>query len=182
LSGVGGGGQLDATVQDNASVALYSTFASIAFFAGTVNNYLGTPTTLALGGIGYPLYTASFISYNHNQNSGFVIASGAILGVCASFLWTAQGTVMMSYPTEKQKGLYIGIFWAIFNLGGVIGSAIPIGQNWHSTQGSVNDGTYVAFFVLMVAGFVLAFFLAAPHKIIRSDLTRVEPIRHPSAW
>lgn len=89
---------------------------------------------------------------------------------------------MMSYPTEHEKGRYIGYFWAIFNLGAVIGSAIPIGQNWNSTESSVNDGTYVAFFVLMVCGFVLAFFLAAPHKIIRSDLTRVEKVRHPSAW
>jgi sugar phosphate permease len=182
LGGLGGGGQVDATVADNAMVALYSTFASVSFFAGTVNNYLGTPRTLSLGGIGYALYTASFLSYNHNQNHGFVIASGAILGVCASLLWTAQGTVMMSYPTESEKGRYIGYFWAIFNLGAVIGSAIPIGQNWNSTEGSVNDGTYIAFFVLMVCGFILAFFLAPPHKIIRNDLTRVEQIRHPSAW
>jgi MFS family permease len=89
---------------------------------------------------------------------------------------------MMSYPTEATKGRYIGYFWAIFNLGAVIGAAIPIGQNWNSTENSVNDGTYIAFFVLMVAGFVLAFFLAPPHKIIRDDLTMVEHIRHPSAW
>jgi hypothetical protein len=88
----------------------------------------------------------------------------------------------MSYPMESQKGRYISIFWGIFNLGGVLGSVIPIGQNWNSTEGSVNDGTYIAFFVLMITGFILAFFLAAPYKIVRNDLTRVEHIRHPSAW
>lgn len=40
---------------------------------------------------------------------------------------------MMSYPTEAQKGMYIGIFWAIFNLGGVVGSAVAFGNNFHST-------------------------------------------------
>lgn len=45
---------------------------------------------------------------------------------------------MMAYPTESQKGLYIGIFWAIFNLGGVVGSAVAFGQNFHSTT---NSGT-----------------------------------------
>jgi hypothetical protein len=173
---------VNVSVQDNASVALYATFASVSFFAGTINNYLGTPVTLAIGGFGYAFYTSSWICYNHTENGGYVIASGAILGICASCLWTAQGTVMMSYPMEKQKGLYIGIFWAIFNLGAVIGSAIPIGQNWNSTEENVNDGTYIAFFVLMLAGFALAFFLASPHKIIRDDMTRVEHIRHPSAW
>ena len=102
--------QVDPSVQDNASVALYATFASVSFFAGTINNYLRTPVTLAIGGFGYAFYTASWISYNHNANTGFVIATGAILGICASCLWTAQGTVMMSYPMEGQKGRYIGIF------------------------------------------------------------------------
>jgi hypothetical protein len=62
LGGLGGGGQVDPTVADNANVALYSTFASVSFFAGTVNNYLGTPRTLSLGGVGYALYTASLVS------------------------------------------------------------------------------------------------------------------------
>lgn len=35
--------------------------------------------------------------------------------------------------TEGQKGRFIGIFWAIFNLGGVMGAAVSLGQNFHST-------------------------------------------------
>jgi MFS family permease len=63
---------------------------------------------------------------------GFVIAAGAILGICAGLLWTAQGSIMMAYPTEAQKGRFISIFWAIFNLGGVVGAAVALGQNIHS--------------------------------------------------
>jgi hypothetical protein len=63
----------------------------------------------------------------------FVVVSGAVLGVCAALLWTAQGSLMMAYPTEAQKGTFIGIFWAIFNLGGVVGSAVAFGQNFNST-------------------------------------------------
>lgn len=37
---------------------------------------------------------------------------------------------MMSYPTESEKGAYIGLFWAIFNMGGVIGSIVPIADLW----------------------------------------------------
>jgi hypothetical protein len=29
---------------------------------------------------------------------GFAIAAGAILGVCAGLLWTAQGSLMLAYP------------------------------------------------------------------------------------
>lgn len=61
-----------------------------------------------------------------------MIAAGAVLGLCAGLLWTAQGSLMLAYPTEDQKGKFIGIFWSIFNLGGVVGAAVSLGQNFHS--------------------------------------------------
>jgi hypothetical protein len=39
---------------------------------------------------------------------------------------------MLSYPTESQKGLFIGVFWAIFNLGAVVGASVSLGQNFQS--------------------------------------------------
>jgi MFS family permease len=122
VNGLGGGGQFDQYVADNANVAVYATFSVVGFFAGTFANRLGIRLTLSFGGMGYFLYIASYLSYNHNKNSGFVIFAGALLGVCAGLLWTAQGAIMMSYPDEANKGRYISWFWMIFNLGGVIGS------------------------------------------------------------
>lgn len=69
----------------------------------------------------------------HPKAGVFVIAAGAILGICAGLLWTAQGSLMLAYPTEAQKGKYIGFFWSIFNLGSVVGSSVSLGQNWSST-------------------------------------------------
>jgi hypothetical protein len=63
---------------------------------------------------------------------GFVIAAGSILGICAGLLWTAQGSLMLSYPTEIQKGRFISIFWSIFNLGGVVGASVSLGLNFNS--------------------------------------------------
>jgi hypothetical protein len=68
----------------------------------------------------------------HPNAGPFVIAAGVILGVSAGLLWTAQGSIMLAYPTEGQKGVYISVFWAIFNLGGVVGAAVSLGQNFHS--------------------------------------------------
>ena len=34
---------------------------------------------------------------------------------------------------ESQKGRFISIFWAIFNLGGVVGASVSLGQNFHRT-------------------------------------------------
>ncbi|KAI9800960.1 MAG: hypothetical protein M1833_003097 [Piccolia ochrophora] len=180
LNGLGGGGQVSAKDVDNAQVALYSTFAVIGFFAGTFTNRLGLKLTLSLGGLGYFLYASALLCYNHTQNAGFLIFSGAFLGLCASLLWCAQGAIMMSYPPEASKGRYIAWFWMIFNWGAVIGSLIPLGENLHSTQNSVSNGTYVAFMVLMFVGAVLAWFLVDSKHVVRQDGSHVIVMKNPT--
>ncbi|CAG8747777.1 5777_t:CDS:2, partial [Dentiscutata heterogama] len=138
-------------------------------FAGPVVNKIGPSLSLALGGLTYALYSGSLLYYNHQQHDTFPIVSGAILGLGAALLWTGQGAIMLSYPTESDKGKYIGIFWVIFNLGGVLGSIVPIALNWNSKAGSVNDGTYIGFMVLMGLGSLLALLLLPPDKVVHDD-------------
>lgn len=85
---------------------------------------MGVKLTLAFGGIGYCIYAISLLVSVHASVGGFNIFAGALLGVCAGLLWTAQGTIMISYPPEAEKGRYFAWFWAIFNLGAVIGSLV----------------------------------------------------------
>ncbi|AEO71825.1 uncharacterized protein THITE_2083552 [Thermothielavioides terrestris NRRL 8126] len=181
LGGLGGGGQVDKTAQDDASTALYSTFAVVGFFSGTIANMLGVKATLAFGGLGYCIYAASFLSYNHNQNRGFVVFAGAFLGITAGLLWTAQGTIMVSYPPESKKGRYISYFWIIFNLGAVIGALVPLGQNVNATGNTnVTDGTYIGFIVLMICGALLALALCNADKVRREDGSKVILMKNPS--
>ena len=180
VNGLGAAGQVNAHDINNASTAIYSTFSVVGFFAGSIANKIGMRLTLGLGGFGYALYIASILSYNHNQNAGFLIFAGAILGACAGMLWTAQGAVMMSYPPEKSKGRYIATFWMIFNLGAVIGGLIPLAQNIHSKANKVNDGTYIAFIVLMAVGFALSGCLCDPKFVIREDGSRIIMMKNPT--
>lgn len=129
LNGLGGGGLVDATPANNANVALYSTFAVVGFFAGIATNKLGIRITLSLGGLGYTLYSSSLFCYKHTANSGFLIFAGLQLGLCAGLFWTAQGMVMLSYPTEKSKGKYIAWTWIIYNMGAVVGSIVSETQS-----------------------------------------------------
>ena len=173
ISGIGGGGQVNADASNKAAVALYSTFSVVSFFAGTIHNKLGSRLTLGIGALGYCLYIGSFLSYNINQNQGFVIAAGAILGVCASLLWTAQGALMLAYPTESQKGRFISVFWVIFNLGAVLGSAIELGLTYNSSANTVSNGTYAAFVAITGLGALVSALLMDPSKVVRDDGTRV---------
>jgi MFS family permease len=113
------------------NIALNSTFAIFAFFGGTFINKLGVKMCLSFGGIGYCIYAASLLASEHADVKGFNIFAGALLGCCAGLLWTAQGTIMVSYPTEGQKGRYFGWFWSIFNMGAVIGSLVSKQQSSH---------------------------------------------------
>lgn len=181
ISGMGAGGQVNAHAQDKASVALYSVFSVVGFFSGTFANRLGLRPTLAIGGIGYCIYASSLLCYTHTSNQGFVIFSGAFLGLCAGLLWTGQGTIMMAYPPERQKGRYISWFWIIFNLGAVIGALIPLGQNIHTTTAkTVTDGTYAGFIVLMFLGALLALSLCNANDVIREDGSRIILMKNPS--
>lgn len=180
VNGLGAGGTISTHDIDNATVATYSTFAGVGFFAGSIANRIGLKLTLSIGGFGYFLYVASILSYVHNGNVGFLIFAGALLGLCAALLWTAQGAIMMSYPAEEHKGKYISWFWMIFNLGAVIGSLVPLGENMHKEAGNVTDGTYIAFLVLMASGFVLAWGLIDSRKIRRADGSHVVVMKNPT--
>ncbi|PQE29176.1 DUF895 domain membrane protein [Rutstroemia sp. NJR-2017a BBW] len=181
LGGLGGGGKQDATLADDMNTALYSTFAVFAFFGGTFVNKLGVKICLAFGGLGYCIYAISLLVSVHASVGGFNIFAGALLGVCAGLLWTAQGTIMVSYPYEGDKGKFFGIFWAIFNFGAVIGALIPLGQNIHNTgSGNVSDGTYIGFIILMFLGALVAMCLCNATDIVRPDGTKVVLMKHPS--
>lgn len=68
----------------------------------------------------------------HPGLGSFVIAAGALHGICSGLLWAAQGSLMMGYPTEGQKGRFVAVFWSIFNLGGVVGASVTLAQNFNS--------------------------------------------------
>lgn len=181
VNGLGAAGQLTAYDVNHANIALYSTFCVVGFSAGSIANRIGLRLTLGIGGFGYFLYLASLLCYNHTSNAGFLIFAGAVLGLCAGLLWTAQGAVMLSYPLEKNKGRSIAWFWAIFNLGGVIGALVPLSQTIHSKEtNAVGDGTYIAFIILMACGFLLAAFLCNPKFVEREDGSHVIMMKHPT--
>lgn len=157
LTGMGGSGQVNGTVAANSNVATHAATAVAALFlVGTFYRYLGPRTSLAIGGWTYALYAGSLLNFTRTKNGSFVIASGALLGIGAAFFWVAQGTIMVTYTTDRTRGRAIGLFWVIFNLGGAIGSLASFGLNYHSKSGTVTDSTYIAYIVVMLLGWVLS--------------------------
>ncbi|KAL6232083.1 hypothetical protein BDW75DRAFT_233068 [Aspergillus navahoensis] len=180
LTGLGGSGQVDPTVAANATVALLSATAGTALFVvGPIFDRVGPRICLLLGGWTYPLYAGSLLCFNRTRNGAFVVAAGAILGVGASFLWVSQGAIMTTYVRESQKGRAIAAFWIIFNLGGGVGSLASFGLNYHSTSGTVSDGTYIALLILMAVGWLLGLLICPPSAVrVRPGLLQ-QPAQAP---
>ncbi|KAJ8748132.1 hypothetical protein K2173_012599 [Erythroxylum novogranatense] len=179
LSGMGGAGQLDKTASNNALTALYTAFAIFGILGGGIYNVLGPRLTLVSGCSTYVLYAGSFLYYNHYHHQAFVIVAGANLGVGAGLLWAGEGAIMTSYPPPHRKGVYISLFWSIFNMGGVIGGLIPFILNYHrSNASSVNDATYIGFMCFMLAGTLLSLAILPPNSVVRDDGTRCSTIKY----
>lgn len=104
----------------------------------------------------------------------YAISSSAVIQSCSHIqLWTAQGAVTMCYPEEKMKGRAFSLFWTIFQMGGVIGSIIPLGLSWNSAPGNASDGVYITFITVMLVGCTLPLLLLPSNQVIRADGTRV---------
>lgn len=129
---------------------------------------------MSIGTTGYAVYLGALWNFQVNQTRWFLILAGAILGFSASLFWSAQGAVMMSYPTEKDKGRSFSAFWALFQLGTLIGSAIALGIQFHSTLPTVSTKVYIAFLIIMLTAIATSWLVLPPHLVVRGDGTLVE--------
>ncbi|KZV77523.1 MFS general substrate transporter [Peniophora sp. CONT] len=167
VSNLGAGGTEDVALSDIANGVLYGCFAAMGIFAGGVTNLLGIRPTIFLGSLGYALYIGSLWCFQTQGTRWFVVFAGALLGISAALLWSAQGAIMMSYPLEKDKGKAF-----------VIALAINIR---HGGLSSVSTGTYLAFVIIMFAGTGSTMLLLPPASIIRADgsLVKVQSASSP---
>ncbi|PCH44643.1 hypothetical protein WOLCODRAFT_105432 [Wolfiporia cocos MD-104 SS10] len=178
---LGAGGTGNLTLFDTANGILYGFFAVTGCVSGGINNVLGPRLTLFLGTIGYALYLGGIWCYQARGVSWFLILAAALLGVSAALLWSAQGCIMMSYPLERDKGRAFAYFWAVFQLGTLIGAIIAFAINIQSGGlGSVGTGTYLAFLIIIAFGIASALLVLPPDRIVRADGTRVSLKKHAS--
>eukprot|EP00804_Cyclotella_cryptica_P015264 CCRYP_005376-RB/>CCRYP_005376-RB protein AED:0.05 eAED:0.05 QI:249/1/1/1/0.5/0.33/3/904/586 len=180
MQGLGNAGGSDPKVAATMNATLYATFSIFGILSGSLFNLLGTKILMSFGALTYAFYAISVYLWGQVDDSyaAMAIAAAAILGIGAACLWGAQGTMTLSYALENQKGLFFGIFWLIFNMGGVMGGFISMGINMTPDEDratSVTPETYFAFCALMISGSILAFFFVLkPSRVVKADGTAVE--------
>ncbi|EIN11194.1 hypothetical protein PUNSTDRAFT_62537 [Punctularia strigosozonata HHB-11173 SS5] len=174
ISNLGAGGTQDVALSDTANGVHYGIFALMGVVSGSVNNILGPRSTLFLGTLGYALYVGALWCFQSQGVRWFLIFGAAVQGVTAALLWSAQGSIMMSYPLERDKGKAFAIFWAIFQLGSFVGSIIALAINLRDGKlSAVSTSTYVAFLVIILSGVASSLLVLPPHRVVRGDGTIV---------
>ncbi len=171
------GGIGDSSSYSTSTAVLYACFSVFSFLAPVCFNILGARMTLFLGTLGYVVFCVALWVFDEVGGT-FLIAAGALTGISAGLLWTAQGALIMAYPTAETKGYFVGVFWVIFNLGGVMGGAISFATNYDSAASDASSATYIAYVAIMAVGSVSVFLLVVrPEQVVRPDgsLVVIEP-------
>lgn len=128
---------------------------------------------LCFGSLGYAAYAACGVSH---AKSTFCFIGRTWNGLSAAFLWTVERTGIVAYALEEKKGLYVAVFWTVYQTNTVIGAAISAAQNWSTASSDsfiVTDGTYIGLFITLLIGAFTALLLYPMDKMIREDGTRV---------
>jgi len=162
-------------VNNKANAWLYGCFAAFSLLAPSVCGKLGPRLTLFVGSLGYSVFVVALLLFREGtvRSEAVVVGAAAVNGVGAALLWTAQGQLLMGYPTAAQKGTYFAVFWVLFNVGGVAGGLITLFSNLDSTGSTASKGTFIIFLCIMLVGSACTRLLSPADEVRRSDGTAV---------
>lgn len=165
----------------NSVTAVYASFTTACLLAPSMTNKWGSKTVLFLGVLGYAaLVTASLVYFVYGIES-IVVYGGAVLGVGAALLWTAQGRLILDYAAvePEQSGTLMGIFWAVFQGSALVGGAVSfLFYSESPTGGSVS--LYLIFLAFILLG-ALSTQLLLPSYMLVTTVSSKHPSQPSSA-
>ena len=157
-------------------------------------NRIGFRYALALGTVGYSIYSAALYQNNRHGTQWFIYLGSAACGITAGFFWAAEGAIMLSYPSPENRGKYLAYWLAYRNGGSILGGAINLAFNYSGRSlGKLDWRTYIVFVVLRTLavfpvqliqltsiteclGPAVALLLSNPTKVQRRDGSKVHTL------
>lgn len=158
---------------------LYFVFALGSLIAPALVNKFGPRAMMFAGGGFYVLFSLSLLLAGpmHIVPEIVVTVCAASVGIGAAVLWTGNGAMLLSYPTESTKASYFTTFWVIFNLGAVIGGIQSFVTNLSKTVGSDESAAASTFWIyigMAIFGTILVWALRPLDQVQREDGTKCE--------
>ncbi|EXJ80501.1 hypothetical protein A1O1_08646 [Capronia coronata CBS 617.96] len=172
--GAGGGQPDSANMVETVNATLCSVAIVSSAFGGTILNKLGHAITMFIGVLSYMIYVGGLWFFDRHDGLAFPLVGGVLLGIGAGCVYVVVGHILLSYPEEKEKGLYATISLNGQAAGSVIGSIIPVILNRDAqTSAGVPTAVYAVFEAMMGVAAIMSLFLLPPDKLTRDDGSKV---------
>lgn len=161
----------------NMELTLYLVFAASCFVAPSVTNKVGCRFTMFLGILGYAALVAVslYVSLKPGDptwDNIVICLGGALCGIGAALLWTAQGRLMMEYSSGTDGGRLFAVFWSLFSFSAVIGG-LTTAAYFSQTESRGSAGLYTIFLVAIVIGATLVFLLRPSSEVMADEALMV---------
>lgn len=75
---------------------------------------------------------------------------------------------------REEQRRFFAVFWVIFQMGTLIGAAIALGIEFHSTLPAVSTRVYTSFMIIMLTAIGTSWLVLPPDLVVRGDGTIVE--------
>ncbi|KAG2125129.1 hypothetical protein DEU56DRAFT_916734 [Suillus clintonianus] len=141
-------GQVNPTTSANSTCVMYATYAFFVFLSvhwfpdehihtpmiirwlsDCAKNWIGAKRTLLFETLCYALYVGSYLQAFFFFCLISILMVNPVQQISTLVL---AGLPLPQVPFSALLGIFISIFWAIFNLGAAVGTTVSFGQNIHS--------------------------------------------------
>ncbi|SPO02048.1 related to DUF895 domain membrane protein [Cephalotrichum gorgonifer] len=169
-----GGAQKPYLVNTGNSLTFCLMVISCWFTSGLVK-YVGIKGALAIGTVGFPVYSAGLYLNNRYGVEWLVIFGAACCGISAGIFWATEAAIAIVYPEPRNRGRMVAYWLSYTRFGQILGGAINLGLNADRNEaGKVSYVVYLIFIVLQALGTFVALLLTHPSKVQRPSGTKVD--------
>lgn len=169
---------------------VYVVFSFANFLATPIVEICGAKWSMFFSAFGYAAFIACFLK----PMVWSILASSALLGLCAAVLWTAQGKFSAANSNASNRGVRAGLFWAILQSSLIIGNLLGVFVLPSKDEGVDKlDSFFHKFYLILTCaacgGVLIMLLLRSTPKPNEEELsvtadtplTNEEPAQRPSA-
>ncbi|KAK1977117.1 major facilitator superfamily domain-containing protein [Colletotrichum cereale] len=173
ISNLGGGGLSTPYLANLATTLNYVSGFLVTLFGGPLINKIGIKWSSFIATLAFPLVGSGYYTSARYGVEWYLLVATTVNGLTSGFLYVSSTTAMQTYPDQKDRGWYLGLWQAMMNSGAVIGGIINFVANYRrSDAGGVVWFTYLIFVGLECTGFIWALLLSPTKNVRRKDGTR----------
>jgi MFS family permease len=106
----------------DSTLCVYVLFTVGCLFSSRAVAFLGERLSIAIGVLCYASLVVAGLVNTFVDAQWAILLGGSLLGCGAALLWTAQGSLILSYgANETERGRVFAIFWSLYRAAPLLG-------------------------------------------------------------